>query len=82
MLTSAQKKVDVAVYTAISGFKNGGKFAGGTNLLFNAANGGVGLGTINKGVPAGIKAQSLATAKKVASGSIKPPTKCSPNPNC
>src|SRR3954465_5078702 len=38
-LTRAQKKVDVAVYTAISGLKSGGKFAGGKNLLFNAANG-------------------------------------------
>ena len=26
--------------------------------------------------------EETATAKKVAQGSIKPPTKCSPNPNC
>ncbi len=82
VLTSAQKKVDVAVYTAISGLKKGTTFAGGKNLLFNAANGGVGLGKVNKGVPASIKAKALATAKKVAAGSVKPPTKCSPNPNC
>jgi basic membrane protein A len=82
VLTSAQKKVDVAVYTAIKDLKSGGTFAGGKNMTFDAANGGVGLGTINKGVPAGIKAQAMATAKKVAQGSIKAPTKCSPNPNC
>ena len=41
-------------------------FAGGKNMTFDAANGGVGLGTINKGVPSGIKAQAMATAKKVA----------------
>jgi len=82
VLTSAQKKVDVAVYTAISALKKNGTFTGGKNMLFNAANGGVGLGTINKGVPAGIKAQAMATAKKVAQGSIKAPTACKPNPNC
>jgi basic membrane protein A len=82
VLTSAQKKVDVAVYTAISGLKTKNAFVGGKNLLFNAANGGVGLGTINKAVPAGLAAQAQAIAKKVANGSIKPPTKCSPNPNC
>jgi basic membrane lipoprotein Med (substrate-binding protein (PBP1-ABC) superfamily) len=27
-------------------------------------------------------AATLAVAKKVASGAIKPPTACSPNPNC
>ena len=32
----------------------------------------LGLGTINKGVPAGIKAQAMATAKKVAAGTVKP----------
>jgi basic membrane protein A len=82
VLTSAQKKVDVAVYTAISALKTKSLFVGGKNMSFNAANGGVGLGTINKGVPSGIAAQAQAVAKKVANGSIKPPTACTPNPNC
>jgi len=82
VLTSAQKKVDVAVYTAINSLKNKNQFAAGKNMLFNAANGGVGLGTINRAVPRLLKTQALATAKKVAQGTIKAPTKCSPNPNC
>ena len=81
VLTSAQKKVDVAVYTAIANLLHG-KFAAGNNLLFNAKNGGVGLGTINKNVPKAEVNKTLAVAKKVANGTIKPPVKCSPNPNC
>jgi basic membrane protein A len=81
VLTSAQKKVDVAVYTAIANLTKG-KFAGGNNLAFNAANGGVGLGIINKAVPAGIRAKTKGIALLVASGRIKPPTACTPNPNC
>jgi basic membrane protein A len=78
VLTSAQKKVDVAVYTAIANLKKG-KFAGGNNLLFNAKNGGVGLGKINAAVPKSEVAATLAIAKKVANGTIKPPTKCANN---
>ena len=82
VLTSAQKKVDVAVFTAIKNLM-AGKFAGGSNLLFNAANGGVGLGKINAGVPAAIAAKAKAVAAKVAAGKIKAPTQCpAPNPNC
>ena len=81
VLTSAQKKVDVAVYTAIANLIHG-KFAAGTNLLFNAKNGGVGLGKIHAGIPKSEITATLAIAAKVASGKIKPPTKCSPSPNC
>jgi basic membrane protein A len=78
VLTSAQKKVDVAVFTAIANLKKG-KFSGGNNLLFNAKNGGVGLGKINSAVPANEVAATLAIAKKVANGTIKPPVKCANN---
>ncbi len=81
VLTSAQKKVDVAVFTAVKDLKKG-KFAGGTNMVFDAKNGGVGLGKINKGVSASLVSKTLAVAKKVASGAIKSPTACTPNPNC
>ena len=81
VLTSAQKKVDVAVYTSIANLMKG-KFAGANNLLFNAANGGVGLGKINKAVPASIRAKTRVIQLAVAHGAIKPPVKCSPNPNC
>jgi basic membrane protein A len=82
ILTSAQKKVDLAVFTAIKNLK-AGKFASGSNLVFNAANGGVGLGTNNKLVPASIVAKTNAIARQIASGKIKAPTQCAaPNPNC
>ncbi len=82
VLTSAQKKVDVAVYTAIANLQKG-KFAAGSNLLFNAANGGVGLGIINKAVPTSIRLKTKAISLLVAHGAIKPPTACpKPNPNC
>ena len=81
VLTSAQKKVDVSVFTAIKNLM-AGKFAGANNLLFNAANGGVGLGKIHAGIPASIVSRTQAVAAKVAAGKIKPPVQCSPNPNC
>jgi basic membrane protein A len=81
VLTSAQKKVDVSVYTAIANLISG-KFSAGGNLLFNAKNGGVGLGKINAAVPKAEVTATLAVAAKVAAGKIKPPVKCSPNPNC
>jgi len=81
VLTSAQKKVDVGVYTTIARAMKGRFFAGG-NIFFNAANGGVGLGTVNKAVPKAEVAATLAIAKKIASGQIKVPTQCTPNPNC
>jgi basic membrane protein A len=82
VLTSAQKKVDVGVYDAIFRLFKLNKFFGGGNIVLNAANGGVGLGAINKAVPKGEVAATLAVAKKIAKGTIKPPVQCSPNPNC
>jgi basic membrane protein A len=81
VLTSAFKKVDLSVYTAIARFRTG-HFAGGGNLVFNAKNGGVGLGKINAAVPKAEVTATLAIAKKIAAGTIKPPVVCSPNPNC
>ena len=77
MLTSAQKKVDVSVYTAIDNLMQG-QFAGGDNLLFNAANGGVGLGKINSAVPAADIAKTKAIGAQIAAGTIKPPAACTP----
>jgi basic membrane protein A and related proteins len=81
ILTSAQKKVDVSVYTAIARLLKG-HFSGAGNLVFNARNGGVGLGKVNAAVPKAEVTATLAIAKKVASGAITPPVVCSPNPNC
>jgi basic membrane protein A and related proteins len=46
ILTSALKKVDVAVFDAIKRAQ-GGKFAGGTDVIATVKNGGVGLGKIS-----------------------------------
>jgi basic membrane protein A len=51
VLTSAEKKVDVAVFNAIKNAMNG-TFAAGNNVTNNVANGGIGYGKIG---PAGIK---------------------------
>jgi basic membrane protein A len=51
ILTSAEKKVDVAVVNAIKGAMNG-QFAAGTNVTNDIQNGGIGYGKIG---PAGIK---------------------------
>jgi basic membrane protein A len=51
ILTSAQKKVDVAVFNAIKNAMHG-TFAPGNNVTNNIANGGIGYGKIG---PAGIK---------------------------
>ncbi len=51
ILTSAEKKVDVAVFNAIKALL-AGKFAPGANVTNNIANGGIGYGKIG---PAGLK---------------------------
>jgi basic membrane protein A and related proteins len=51
ILTSAEKKVDVAVFNAIKNLL-AGKFAAGTNVTNNITNGGIGYGKIG---PAGMK---------------------------
>jgi basic membrane protein A len=51
VLTSAEKKVDVAVFNAIKNTMNG-QFAAGNDVTNNIANGGIGYGKIG---PAGIK---------------------------
>ena len=51
ILTSAEKKVDVAVFNAIKNLM-AGKFAAGSNVTNDIANGGIGYGKIG---PAGLK---------------------------
>ena len=50
MLTSATKKVDVAVYDTIQS-EIDDKFEGGTDSLFDVANGGVGYGKVSADAP-------------------------------
>jgi len=69
ILTSALKKVDVAVYGAIKRASDG-TFKGGTDEISTVENGGVGLGKIG---PAGEKyaGQVKEVQDKIASGEIK-----------
>ena len=51
VLTSGVKRVDNGVY-AVAKQEQQGKFKGGTDLVFNLKNGGMGIGKINPSVPA------------------------------
>jgi basic membrane protein A and related proteins len=80
MLTSALKKVDVAVYQLIKAFKkNPNSIKGNADTLFTAKNGGVGYAPLSKKVSkkdrAFITPKVNAILAKIASGKIKPPTK-------
>jgi basic membrane protein A len=69
ILTSALKKVDVAVFDAIKRAQDG-KFKGGTDVIATVKNGGVGIGKLG---PAGTKYadQVKEVQDKIASGEIK-----------
>jgi basic membrane protein A and related proteins len=71
VLTSAIKKVDVAVVDTIKQVQ-GDKFTGGSNTTFEVANGGAGLGKISA---TGAKYQSQidAATAKLKDGSVTPP---------
>jgi basic membrane protein A and related proteins len=70
VLTSAQKKVDVAVFTATQQVR-AGTFKGGVDQLFNAKNNGVGYGKLSRRAPAGLKAKLDAALNGIKSGRIK-----------
>jgi basic membrane protein A and related proteins len=70
ILTSAEKKVDRAVYLAIESVVEG-TWRGGRNLVFGLEQGGVGLGKISSKVPrADVKAVE-AIARQIVEGEIK-----------
>jgi basic membrane protein A len=69
MLSSALKKVDVAVFAAIKTAQDG-TFTGGADTVFDATNGGVGIGKISAKVPQDIVTKVRAQQAKLASGSV------------
>jgi basic membrane protein A and related proteins len=71
VMTSATKKVDVAVYDAIKAVQDG-TFQGGTDETFDVKNGGMGVGKFSA-VGQKYAAQVEAVQKKIASGEITPP---------
>jgi basic membrane protein A len=70
ILSSALKKVDVAVYTTINQVVKG-TFKGGANTTFSVRSGGVGIGKISSKVPKAIVNKVKAVQKKIATGKIK-----------
>jgi basic membrane protein A and related proteins len=72
VLTSALKHVDVGIYQAIKNAK-AGKFKGGTDLLFDLNNNGVGVGRISPDVPQADIAKMNALKTKIIAGTVKVP---------
>ena len=69
VLTSALKKVDVAVFQTIQAVQDG-SFEGGKDTVFDVASGGVGLGEIAPDVPADIVSQVNRVQDRIAAGKI------------
>lgn len=72
VLTSGVKRVDTGIFLAIKAAKSG-KSLGGTDLLFNLKNGGMGVGKINPSVPSDFITQMNKLKAKIIAGTVKPP---------
>jgi basic membrane protein A len=72
VLTSGVKRVDNGVYQAIQQAK-AGKFAGGSDVLFNLKNNGVGVGKINPAVPAASITLMNKYKEQIIAGKLKVP---------
>src|SRR5688572_6378455 len=72
VMTSATKKVDVAVYQTIAAAqKSGASFRTGYNAIFTVKNGGVGYGKISARISPALKTAVENIRKQIASGKIK-----------
>jgi basic membrane protein A len=69
ILTSALKKVDVAVYQTIQEVRDG-TFAGGEDTTFDVASGGVGLGRVAEDVPGDVIARVNEVQERIADGTL------------
>jgi basic membrane protein A and related proteins len=72
VLTSGIKRVDVGVYDAIQQAA-AGQFKGGSDLLFNLKNGGMGVGKINPSVPKAWVTLMNSYKAKIIAGTLKVP---------
>ncbi len=70
MLTSALKRVDVAVQD-LTKLAHAGKLKVGGDYVYSLKNNGVGLGSVNKKVPKADIAKTNAIAKQIGAGKIK-----------
>ncbi len=69
ILTSALKKVDVAVFQTIQSVQDG-SFAGGDDTVFDVASGAVGLGEVSADVSGEIISQVNDVQEQIASGGL------------
>ena len=74
ILTSAVKRVDVAVEAVVLSAKNG-TYKGGKDFNFNLKNKGVAIGKISSQVPAAYIKRMNAIGAQILAGKIKPPVK-------
>ena len=72
ILTSALKKVDVAVFQTIQSVQEG-NFSGGEDTVFDIASGGVGLGEISDEVSGDIVSRVNEIQEQIANGEIEIP---------
>ena len=72
VLSSAVKKIDVAVYKTIE-LATRGQLAGGSQTVFGVAEDGVGLGATSPDAPAGAVAKAKDAASQVADGTVDVP---------
>ena len=71
-MTSATKKVDVAVYKTIEAAKKArAAFKTNYSAIFTVANGGVGYGKVSPRISPALKAQVENVRKLLAAGKIK-----------
>jgi basic membrane protein A len=73
ILTSAVKRVDVAVFEAIRAAADG-EFTGGEDLVFDLENEGVAVGEISSEVPQEFLDRMDEREERILSGEIEPPT--------
>jgi basic membrane protein A len=71
IMTSAMKKVDVAVYDTIAARAKSTSFKGGYNAIFSAKNNGVGVGKWSPKVPASIRNAVAKQFTLLKAGKIK-----------
>ena len=72
VLTSALKHVDVGIYVAVQQAQKG-RFHGGTDLLFDLKNNGVGIGRISPEVPNAYVTKMNALKAKIIAGTVNVP---------
>jgi basic membrane protein A len=74
ILTSALKRVDVSVFTAVREVADG-SFRGGRSVVFDVKNGGIGIGRISPEVPQALVAKVMKVRDELSAGTIVVPSR-------